>query len=781
MLNVIIWLLAAQVIGLAVFPLTYYLFPRFKDRGFSLAMPLGILIVGYLSWLLSVLHILPSVQLTVLGILLVVGGLSVWFTWSHRQEMMEFVVRERTILIATEAVFLLVFLGWVVYRAYDPFINNTEQPMDFAFLNATIRSTIGQPEDPWLRGEGISYYYFGYWMMGVLSKLTAIPSFISYNLSLALIPALGAMGIFGLVVNMVRADSGRLRVALVAGVVAASLLVLAANLEGVLEFMRANGMGSSAFWDGIGIDGLNAEFPVQTDSWRPQEFMWWWRATRVIGSYQDGGLLDYTIQEFPFFSYILGDLHPHVMSVPFVVLFLAMCWNFLRSPALSFPQERERWREWVQPAAMIGSMGLVLGGLAFTNMWDLPVFGAVLVGVVALKTYSTHGAGLLPQIKNTLPTSLAVIGIALILVLPYLTSFTSQVSGIGAVGANTTHLPQLIIVWALFLMAVIPFALVAFWKTTVDHDWARATGVSLAIGFLPYVVWAFIHLEGGGETSDLAARLIHVLPFALLTTVAVYSATWFAKQEDPPTGLVFALLLAALGLLLIMGPELLYVDDSFGGAYERMNTMFKLYYQGWIVLATAAGYAIYYWRSIVERTSGSRHALTRVWAAAFIVLLAGAAYYPLAAAATKGGLFDGDANLDGLSHLSAAPRNAIDFLRDEADDDSAVLEAFGGDYTEFGQVSASTGVPTILGWIGHELQWRGSSEPMDGREADIATIYTTPDADEAKNLLASYNVDYVYIGPREREKYGEDGLIKFSDFMEAVFTEGDVTIYRLTR
>lgn len=80
MLNVIIWLLAAQVIGLAVFPLTYYLFPRFKDRGFSLAMPLGILIVGYLSWLLSVLHILPSVQLTVLGILLVVGGLSVWFT-----------------------------------------------------------------------------------------------------------------------------------------------------------------------------------------------------------------------------------------------------------------------------------------------------------------------------------------------------------------------------------------------------------------------------------------------------------------------------------------------------------------------------------------------------------------------------------------------------------------------------------------------------------------------------------------------------------------------------
>ena len=780
MLNVIVWLLAAQVIGLAAFPIAYYLFPRFKDRGFSLAMPLGILVVGYLSWLLSILHILPSLQLTVLAILLVIGGLSGWYAWRHRQQMLEFVVRERTVLIATEAVFLLVFLGWVIYRAYDPFINNTEQPMDFAFLNATIRSTVGQPEDPWLRGEGISYYYFGYWMMGAVSKLTAVPSFISYNLSLALIPALGAMGIFGLVVNMVRADAGRLRVALVAGVVAASLLALAANLEGVLEFMRANGMGSAGFWEGLGIDGLNADLPAQADSWRPQEFMWWWRATRVIGTYQDGGVLDYTIQEFPFFSYILGDLHPHVMSVPFVVLFLAMCWNFLRSPALSLPLERERWREWVMPAAMIGSMGLVLGGLAFTNMWDLPVFGAVLVGVVALKTYSDRGAGLLPQLKITLPVSLAIIGISMLLVLPYLLSFTSQVSGIGAVGENTTRLSQLMIVWSLFLLAVVPFALAAFWRTTVDHDWARATGVSLLVGFLPFVVWAFIHLQNGGETSDLTSRLIHILPFALLITVAVYSATWFMKQEEPPTGLVFALLLAALGMLLIMGPELLFVDDSFSGAFERMNTVFKLYYQGWIVLAAAAGYAIYYWRSLADRTTGTRQVLTRLWAAAFVVLLAGAAYYPLAAAATKGGLFDGDASLDGLSHLSAASRNAIDFLREEADDDSAVLEAFGGDYTEFGQVSASTGVPTVLGWIGHELQWRGSSEPMDGREADIATIYTTQDLQEAQNLLARYDVDYVYIGPREREKYGEDGLLKFSEFMEIVFTEGNVTIYRLT-
>ena len=337
------------------------------------------------------------------------------------------------------------------------------------------------------------------------------------------------------------------------------------------------------------------------------------------------------------------------------------------------------------------------------------------------------------------------------------------------------------IVWSLFLLAVIPFALAAFWRTTVDHDWARATGASAIVGFVPYIVWSFIHMQNGGETSGIITRLIHILPFALLITVTVYAATWFAKQKESPTGLVFALLLVALGLLLIMVPELLFVDDSFSGAFERMNTVFKLYYQGWIVLAVAAGYAVHYWRSLTERTSGSRYALTRVWAAAFIVLLVGAAYYPLAATATKGGLFSGEASLNGLSHLSTTSRDAIAFIRDTVADGSAVLEAFGEDYTEFGQVSASTGVPTVLGWVGHELQWRGSSELMEGREADIAAIYTTPDVEEAKNLLARYSVDYVYIGPREIEKYGKDGLAKFVEFMEPVFTEGNVTIYRLTK
>ena len=788
MLNFIVWLLAIEAIGLAAFPLCYYLFPGLRDRGYSVSKPFGLLVIGYLSWVLSTIHILPSVQVTIAGIWLVMAAVSGWYAWGRRRELIEFVYRERTGLLVAEGVFLAMLVVWVVYRAYDPAIDHTEQPMDFAFFNASIRSFLGQPEDPWLRGESISYYYFGYWMMGVLSKLTAVPSNVSYNLSMALIPAMASMGIFGLVYGMVRAEARRLKYAVVAGVVAALLLVIAANLEGVLEFMRANLIGTQRFWDWVRIDGLDVPALVATESWRPTEHWWWWHATRVIGTFDGVTQVDYTIHEFPFFSFMLGDMHPHVMSLPFVILFLAMCWSFLQSPVHVWSDLRFR------PYATLVVLGLALGGVAFTNMWDLPVLAALIFAVAALKTYSARGGGIWTLVKGTVPVTVAVVGIAAVLILPYLLSFTTQVSGIGPVGSYdgvrvaTTRPLHMLIVWGLLLVAVVPFVAIVFWRTTLSQDWARLSLISLIVGFAPFVAWAVLHMDKGGEFGEVWGRLAHVFPFALLIGMAVYSALWLAKRPMQPIGRVYALVLAALGLMLIMGPELLYVDDSFGGASERMNTVFKLYYQGWILLAAASGFAVYHWASLRERLVGWKRLLTGVWATVFVVLLLGSAYYPLAAAASKGNLFHEGPTLDGLAFLggkNSPEYRAIKLIRAEAGRDSALLEAVDSSsyYLKgpFGRVSASTGVPTVLGWPGHERQWRGSSDPYEGRLEDVAAIYETQDVDQAKNLLAKYRVDYVYVGPLERRTYGEDGLAKFASFMDTLFDEGGVAVYRMRR
>ena len=871
MLNAIWWFITAEAIGLAVFPLAYFLFPRLRDRGYSLTKPIGLLLVGYLSWILAWMHVLPSVRLSIVAMLVVIAAVSARLAWSRRRELAEFIARERTVILVTEGIFVAVFLTWVLYRAFDPSISHTEKPMDFAFLNASVRTVFGTPEDPWLSGGSISYYYLGHWMMSVMTKLTGVAPSISYNLALALIPAMGLAAVFGLVYNMVSLDRGRRTWAIAGGLLAALVLGFVANLEGVLEFMRANAIGSQGFFDWIGIEDLDGPSAAATQSWRPDDFWWWWRASRVINTFDGGVGLDYTIQEFPFFSFILGDLHPHMMSIPFVMVFLSLCLHLLLSRTMLWTGTG------VARYAPVVAIGVSLGALGMTNAWDLPVFSVLLVAVLLINAYSMHAretlgnllaagrsvpaarrvlhgltrwgdaSGVAASVRGpyqrggppsrrslrrerrpeaALPTAaaptgsiqrslavatalwLAVMLLGLVLFAPYYLSFASQFNGIYPVTAATTRPVHMFLIWGLAILAVAPFVVAAFWRTTVERGWAGMARLALAVGFLPYVVWAMLHLVRGGEGADLAGRFFHVLPFGLAIAITVYTGLWLARR-GASAGMLFAVVLSALGLLLIMGPELLYVGDFFG---TRMNTVFKFYYQAWMVLAVASGFVLYYWSSLRHSLSTWKRLLAYAWAAGFIVLLAGSLYYPAAAAASKGALAREAATLDGLAYVQQSDPgefDAIQFLRANAERGSVIVEAvyrycpdrtpvcakederFGGDYLQFGRISASTGIPTVVGWVGHEHQWRGGSDaPFVERARDVATIYETLDVEEAKTLLDRYDVDYVYVGARERQTqpilawdrgkpYEPEGLDKFESFMETVFSSDGVVVYRL--
>ena len=232
-----------------------------------------------------------------------------------------------------------------------------------------------------------------------------------------------------------------------------------------------------------------------------------------------------------------------------------------------------------------------------------------------------------------------------------------------------------------------------------------------------------------------------------------------------------------------MGPELLYVDDFFGESNERMNTIFKLYYQAWVLLAAVSGFSLYYWLRSRQTAAGWRKSLLTLWAAGAVVLLIGGLYYPPAAVVTKTANFSSEPTLDGLAFVSGkspAEYVAIEFVKEHLPDDAAILEAV-GEWFDSGLVSRSTGIPTVFNWPGHQVQWRGNSVLFDGRAQDVATIYNTLDPLEAQNLLAKYDVNYVYIGPRERSQYDGPGLDKFPDFMDVVFQQDDVSIYAVRR
>ena len=813
MLDALRWLITVELIGLAAFPLAFYLLPRLADRGFTLSKPLGILLVSYLFWLLGLAHI-PTVQPIAIALVLLMAALSVYIAYRNFDALRDFITREWRTLVIAEAIFLVFFIGWTLFRSYDPFINHTEQPMDLALLSASINSQVGHPEDPWLRGEPISYYYFGYWMMGALSQISAIQSHISYNLALALIPAMSAMGIFGIVFNMVRmdkarsgvagtdsmstvrasvsaalADSTHRKLAIIAGIAATLFLGVVSNLEGVLEFMRLNGMGSQGFYDWIRINDLPGPIITPPQSWTPPDFWWWFHASRVINTFDGVHFIDNTIQEFPFFSFLLGDMHPHVMSIPFIALFVGIALNIYRLPS-------DFWRNYrsVYPYAIVLTAALVLGGLGFNNLWDMPTFAALLIGILALKAYR-EGSDIPQSIALAFfPVGLAILALAALMYSPYLLDINAGVNGIGVVITHTRAI-HMFIVWGLFLTAVTPFLLATFWQTTVQRDWAAQTLTAGALAFPPWLLWTLAYLPSDGSVEEVIGRFIGILPLTALVAIGVYNALYLARRENEG-GRLFATILAVLGLGLIIGSEFLFIRDFFN---NRGNTVFKLYYQAWILLAAASAFAVYYWLSTIQSRTGWRATFSYVWAAAFVLLLIGSLYYPLAAAKTKPDTPYAGPTLDGLSFVQQnrpAEYDAIAWLKQNASPDAAIVEAV-GEWSDWGLISRSTGLPTIVNWLGHQKQWRGGWEKFDAnkpdvsralrdkyfddRTAEVERIYTTLDPAEAQVILYKYDIDYVYIGQRERDKYGIEGIPKFDAIADLVFTDpnGEAIIYRV--
>jgi uncharacterized membrane protein len=226
---------------------------------------------------------------------------------------------------------------------------------------------------------------------------------------------------------------------------------------------------------------------------------------------------------------------------------------------------------------------------------------------------------------------------------------------------------------------------------------------------------------------------------------------------------------------LTLAVEFVYLRDNFG---IRMNTVFKFYFQAWVLLALVAAFAVYY------VSSQARGLPVLLWQGAMAVLVAGGLVYPILATANKADYFQGEPTLNGIRWVSdyrPGDYEAIAWLRANAPDNAVILEAPGAGYAAYqytGRVSALTGLPTLLGWGGHQSQWRGNYDEPARREPDIDALFNTLDLNQMQALLDKYNVSYVYVGPLEEERYNPQGLRKFGQAMEIAFQQDGVTIYQ---
>ncbi|MBI2906050.1 MAG: hypothetical protein HYX92_00190 [Chloroflexi bacterium] len=784
MADAFVWWLWIEALGVLALPAAFYLFRNLPDRGYAFSKPLALLLLSYVAWLAGMLRLLPNARGSSILILFLLGLGSLFLFGRQRRAMVDFFSRNQVSIVATEALFTGAFVVWAVVRAYNPEIQHTEQPMDFAFLNGVLRSEYFPPNDPWLSGFSISYYYFGYLMMAQLVSLSGVASSVGYNLALALLFALAAAGAFSIVFNLVawrRSDAPgrRMGMPVAFGVLAALLLVGVGNLEGALELLHAHGFAAPEFWKWISIKDLAK--PYNSAQWYPTDGWWWWRATRVIDTVVDGKSLDYTISEFPYFSFLLGDMHPHVMSLPFTIMAIGLSLNIFRSAA----SVSLAWAK--QHALEFATVAIALGGLAVANTWDFPTFALLFVGAALLRKYLVE-----PEVNRRfwwdwLRFS-AALGIASILVyLPFYIGFRSQVGGILPVQSAGTRPVHFFIFWGLFLALTGCFAVSKVAQVVQRRDWQRRDALAALLVLAPLALWVLARLGVGIFTNevpkslqDIPRKIVSVWPYALAVGLVLFMSVnrvrALKRQESRGWGAgVFATTLLLLGLTLILGCELFYIKDVFN---NRMNTVFKFYYQAWVLLAIGSAFAAYY---II---SAWRKAALAVWGVVAVVLLAASLAYPAAAVFAKTGAFARQPTLDGLAYIKAsnpAEYEAIHWLKDNTSGAPVIVEVTGGSYSQYGRVSTSTGLPTLLGWAGHEIQWRGSSQPFAGRAEDIDAIYQSGDANQLSSLLKKYKVSYIYLGSLEKSKYGMTELDRFKETLDVAFKNQGVTIYRVRK
>ncbi len=797
------WYLLTTFLGWLTFPLAHRLFPALADRGYTLSRAFGLLIWGYIFWLFAMLGI---AQNDMGGLLL---GLVVLVCLSMgaliRSPILPFLQANRPLILTTELLFLLAFGFMALVRAANPEIVGTEKPMELMFINGIMNSPTFPPRDLWLSGYSISYYYFGYVMTSMLALFTGVPGTVAFNLMIALIFALSATGAYGVLYNLLASSKSSVNSlsSLLFPLFAPLFLLILSNAEGFLEILHKSGFlwkEGPNFWTWLDIPELR-DPPPHASSWLPDRFWWWWRASRVIMDYdlQNNWMGD-VISEFPAFSYILGDLHPHVLAMPFTLLAVAVALNLFLGGwrgriNLYFGELR------IHKAGFFVS-ALVLGGLAFLNTWDILTGAALIVSGYALVRVAESGWGW-ERIEDILLLGIPLVVTSLVMYLPFYIGFDSQAGGLIPSFMFPTRGAQLWVMWGTLFIPLFAF-LFYLQRIHTPANWRTGTLTALclvlvllvamfAIGLFawllkPNLVEPILASQGRDVATFIADSMKRRLSYSggLLTLLALlipsfsflFSNSQSSADEVPSrpafSTFHFSLLLTILGVLLILTPDFIYLRDNFG---YRINTVFKFYYQAWILLSLASAYGT------IVLLKNLRGASNVIFTILFTLVLLIGLTYPVLGFLNKTNHFKPPFGftLDDFDRLQREnPDEAAAILWLKSAPDGIILEATGNPYSSVGRISIYSGRPTILGWSNHEGQWRGTDFQgiLAQRTRDIETLYTISDWQTTHALLQQYNVRYVIVGGLERSSYRVNEE-KFNNFLSRVFQQGSVTIYEV--
>jgi len=834
------WWVFFEIIGWITFPLCFTLFKNLYTKGYSFSKITGLLFWGYAYWIGNTFGIIENTKLGAIFAIIVILSASIYSLYKKHlwTEIYDWIKANIRIILFSEVLLIISVLFMVMMRGANPEIIGTEKPMELTFINGILRSPSFPPNDPWLAGYSISYYYFGYLIIAAVIKIIGTNSGIAFNLALIFWFALTSIGAFGILFNLLigkiqqqKKIPSRKKVnsALLYSFLAPVFLLLVSNGEGLLELLHSlgflwkpdqSGEMVSHFWSWLDIKELTQPPPIPFD-WHVGRIggTWWWRASRVLQDYSLQGQPREIIDEFPFFSFFLGDLHPHVLAIPFVLLCIISGYTYiLEVNENKFSLLKNVTAFWGKGFNWF--LSLALGSLMFFNTWDFPIYFGM-IGAIFIITIYPKRKSIGEMLKETIILLFTLGFICSMLYFPFLISFSSQAGGLLPsliFQSRSIHLLVMFFPFIVIILSDIFFRILPdLPKTLVRRNFLIALGgylFSLTVSMLvPIIVGAIpdfykylqsslggnyensiqqslqryqtlVSIYGGSNTQELILGTIERIfsdPIDILVMITLISVVisitiyFFKKTEQTESRLLitkqdsFIGLMIFLGVGLILFPEVIFLRDQFGW---RMNTIFKFYFQSWLLFSISAAYA-------VSQIGEIKKPLVRkiITALTLFSIISGLVYPFFAIRERIDGLFGRDFTLNGNEYLQISNPDEFEAVRYlNLVPYGVISEAIGGSYSNYGRISKFTGLPTVLGWPGHELQWRGGVEEIGSRESDIKELYSTDNWITAKNILDKYNLRYIYIGDIERKTY-QISEEKFVFNLPEIFNNSSIVIF----
>ncbi|MDD5900332.1 MAG: DUF2298 domain-containing protein [Lachnospiraceae bacterium] len=723
------------VFSIGFFPLSALLFRKFSDRGYVFGKVLGLVIGGWLVWVLSSLHIVKFSTVgcyVLLGLCIVLNyGIAIVVCRKKKISLGKFfgLTDGSAVLVKAiwyEVLFFAVFTLLLYVKCFRPdFSWQTEGGMDYGFMISMLKSDYMPPEDFWFSGTDLNYYYLGQYFFTYLTKLSGVSIKVAYNLALMTVGALCMVLSYSLaarIFEMYMAERSEEYRMLGKKTVAAVPLLqqILPRFAGLLAGCGVTFACTNHYWVYQKLGPVLCEIMgVEGD-----HSYWFSDPTRYIG--WQGEALDQTIHEFPAYSLVLGDLHAHVTNIIFVLTLLAVLFAFLVSrrdrmkrAVAGMLEEVSYKKEVLQPHIIV--LSFFVGIFQMTNYWDFPIYFVVCGAVILVSNAVICGFS-----KKTF--SLTAVHAAEFIVLSYLTAFLfnihfeSMASGIGICDRHTTPY-QMIIVWGLPIAAVISYLV-----CSIKEEQKRRLG-------------------GISETE--------------------HKNVFFAWLQNLKTSDLFLLILGLCAIGLILMPELVYVRDIYGSANQRTNTMFKLTYQAFILFGICMGAIIT--RFFLLPKTGKQFV---AGALMLFLLCRNLEYFEMAWNAWAGDYKNKEKyiSLDATasSDISKADMKAVEWINENIEGRPVILEAHGSSYRTNGvvydRISALTGCPTVIGWRTHEWLWKGDVAAVDARAEDVEAIYACANVELGTMLLQKYDVDYVYVGEVEYLKYKDDAGNSLLDY-----------------